>query len=544
MTAERNPETEEQETTENGFSSFGLNAELMKAIDAAGYEEPTPVQRETIPLFLEGKDLIVQAQTGTGKTAAFALPILQRLVRDGKQPQAIVLTPTRELAIQVAGTFHQLGKFESAQVVAVYGGQPIERQLRALRHGADVIVGTPGRVMDHLRRETLSLANITTFVLDEADEMLDMGFIEDIEWILERSPSERQTALFSATMPAPIANLAKKYLRSPVRVSISPERVTVPETEQVYYEVQPRVKVEALTRILDLEQPSSAIIFCRTKREVDELTQRLQSLGYPSEALHGDLSQMQRDRVMARFRSGQDDILVATDVAARGIDVENVSHVINYDIPGDPESYVHRIGRTGRAGRTGVAVTLVTPRERRMLRLIERATGQRIQQRGVPTIEQIKAKERELLGESLAEVIESGDLELPMEVVDELAAYYDPSEIAAAAIRMLMREHAPAEYEELTPAQQAETGMTRLYLDLGRKEGIRPMDIVGAIANEAHIPGKSIGQIEITEKASFVDVPENVAQRVIQALNHTRLRGKPVHAELARPMELRQRHAG
>ncbi|HET7035892.1 MAG TPA: DEAD/DEAH box helicase [Thermomicrobiaceae bacterium] len=543
MTAERNPEDTEQEAKENGFSSFGLNADLMKAIDAAGYEEPTAVQLETIPLFLEGKDLIVQAQTGTGKTAAFALPILQRLVRDGKQPQAIVLTPTRELAIQVAGTFHQLGKFESAQVVAVYGGQPIERQLRALRHGADVIVGTPGRVMDHLRRETLSLANISTFVLDEADEMLDMGFVEDIEWILERSPSERQTALFSATMPAPIANLAKKYLRNPVRISISPERVTVPETEQVYYEVQPRVKVEALTRILDLEQPSSAIIFCRTKREVDELTQRLQSLGYPSEALHGDLSQMQRDRVMARFRAGQDDILVATDVAARGIDVENISHVINYDIPGDPESYVHRIGRTGRAGRTGVAITLVTPRERRMLRTIERATGQRVEQRGVPTIEQIKAKERELLGESLAEVIESADLELPMEVVDELAAYYDPSEIAAAAIRMLMREHAPAEYDELTPAQNAEVGMARLHLDVGRKEGIRPMDIVGAIANEAHIPGKSIGQIEITDKATFVDVPENLAPRVIQALNHTRLRGKPVHAELARPMDLRQRHA-
>lgn len=529
---------------DGGFSTLGLNDDLLKAINAAGYEEPTPVQRETIPLFLQGRDLIVQAQTGTGKTAAFALPILQRLERDGGKPQAIILVPTRELAIQVAGTFHQLGKFEQAQVVAVYGGQPIDRQLRALRHGADVIVGTPGRVMDHLRRETLDLQHITTFVLDEADEMLDMGFVEDIEWILERAPTQRQTALFSATIPDPIARLAQKYLDDPERVSISPERVTVPQIEQVYYEVLPRTKVEALTRILDLEQPTSAIIFLRTKSGVDELTQRLQSLGYPSEALHGDLSQIQRDRVMARFRSGQDDILVATDVAARGLDVENVSHVINYDIPQGPESYVHRIGRTGRAGREGVAITLVTPRERRMLRFIERATGQRIEQRGVPTIEQIKARERELLGESLADVIENGDLETAFMVVDELAQYYDPSEVAAAAIRLLMREHAPGELEEIATTQQAESGMVRIFMNVGRKEGIRPMDVVGAIANEAHIPGKSIGQIEITDKATFVDVPENVAPRVIQALNQSRVRGQPVRAELARPMEARQRRAG
>lgn len=519
-----------------GFADLGLSESVLQAIDAVGFEEPTPIQREAIPLLLSGRDLIAQAQTGTGKTAAFALPIIERLQPNGRRPQALVLAPTRELAVQVAQTFHQLGRVRDTRVLAVYGGQPIERQLRALRHPVEVVVGTPGRVMDHIRRETLDLSNVSTVVIDEADEMLDMGFIEDVEWILDHVPAERQTALFSATIPDRVAALARRYLRDPARVAVEPERVTVPQIEQTYVEVVQRAKVEALTRILDMETPPSAIIFCRTKRGVDELTQQLQSLGYAAEALHGDLAQVQRDRVMARFRSGQAELLIATDVAARGLDVEGITHVINYDIPGDPESYVHRIGRTGRAGRAGAAITLVTPRERRLLREIERATGVRMTRRGVPTPEEVAARQRELLGESLAEVIEANDLEAAMMVVDELAAYYDPSEIAAAAIRMLMRDRGVAEQEEIpTGGGSTEAGMARLFLNLGRKDGIRPMDVVGAIANEARIPGKSIGQIEIMDRYTFVDVPEPVVDRVIQALGRTQLRGRPVRVEIARP---------
>jgi len=528
---------QEQRVTIQGFAELGLAEDLVKSVDDAGFEEPTPVQREAIPLLLAGRDVIAQAQTGTGKTAAFALPIIQRLSGESHDPKALVLTPTRELAIQVAQAMHQFGKRRGTTVLAVYGGQPIDRQLRALRHPVDVVVGTPGRVMDHMRRETLRLSSVRTVILDEADEMLDMGFVEDIEWILERTPEDHQTALFSATMPNRVAQLARSYLHDPKRIVIESESMTVPQTEQAYYEVMPRAKLEALTRVLDLEVPSSAIIFCRTKREVDELTEQLQARGYPAEALHGDLSQTQRDRVMARFRSGQDEILVATDVASRGLDVENISHVINYDIPGDTESYVHRIGRTGRAGKTGIAITLTTPRERRHLRSIEHATGQRIERRGVPTLQEIEERERQMLGESLAEIIEQEDLEMSMMIVDELAAYYDPSEVAAAAIRLLMREHSSEEQQEeaLVATSPAEAGMTRLYLDLGRNDGVRPMDVVGAIANEAHIPGKSIGQIDISDRHTLVDVPNNFAERVVRALSRARLRGKPVNVEYTQP---------
>ncbi len=517
------------------FADLGLSQSTLQAISDVGFEEPTPVQVESVPILLSGRDLIGQAQTGTGKTAAFALPILERIQRGGKLPQALVLAPTRELAIQVAQTFHQLGKAAGIRALAIYGGQPIVRQLRALQYPVDVVVGTPGRIMDHMRRETLDLSDISMLVLDEADEMLNMGFIEDIEWILESVPKERQTALFSATMPDRIVSLANRYLNNPERVSIRAERVTVELTEQSIYEVMPRAKFEALTRILDLEMPDSAIIFCRTKREVDNLTQQLQTLGYPADSLHGDLTQFQRDRVMARFRSGQDEILVATDVAARGLDIENVTHVINYDIPGDAESYVHRIGRTGRAGRQGVAITLMTRRENRMMRMIEQATGQRIKRKQVPTRDQVVARQREMIGASLTEVIEEGKLDQAMVIVNELSVNHDPEEVAAAAIALLMREMGTAEDRGLvTDASLAEAGMTKLYISLGRKDGVRPMDIVGAIANEAQIPGKSIGQIDITETHTLVDVPEPVAERVMRSLARTRLRGKAFNVELAR----------
>jgi len=522
----------------NPFADLGLSDTLLRAVTEVGFEEPMPVQAETIPVMLAGRDVIVQAHTGTGKTAAFALPILQKLEPEGTEPQALVLTPTRELAMQVAQTFHRLGKHVDARVLAVYGGQPIERQLRALRHPVDVVVGTPGRIMDHLRRETLSLRRVRVVVLDEADEMLNMGFIEDVEWILDRTPRERQTGLFSATIPDRIADLAQRYLHAPVRIAIEPEHVTAPRITQVYYEVALRAKVDALARILDLEGPASAIIFCRTKSGVDELVHALQALGYSAEAIHGDMSQLQRDRVMSRFRSGLAQLLIATDLAARGLDIPAVSHVINYDIPSDPESYVHRIGRTGRAGAPGMAITLVTPRERWMLRTIERAIGQRLEQRTTPSRQQIIERQRALLGASLVEIIEKNDLSWALRLVDDLAAYHDPAVVAAAAVKLLAQqrnldpERASALFDE--EMDQPEPGMTRLLLSLGRRDGLRPMDVVGAIANEARIPGKRIGQIEIGERQTTVEVPDELVDRVVRALSRTRLRGKPVRVETMR----------
>ncbi|MDW7981412.1 MAG: DEAD/DEAH box helicase [Thermomicrobium sp.] len=514
----------------SAFAALGLSQPLLDALREVGFEQPMPVQAETIPVLLAGRDAIVQAHTGTGKTASFALPILQRLEPNGHGPQTLVLTPTRELAMQVAEAIHRLGRYLDARVLALYGGQPIERQLRALRHPVDVIVGTPGRVMDHLRRETLQLDEVRTVVLDEADEMLDMGFIEDIEWILERVPAQRQTALFSATMPPRIRQLTQRYLRDPVTVTIHPERVTVPQIRQFVYEVTGPAKVDALARILDFEAPTSAIVFVRTKSGADDLAHRLQSLGYTAEAIHGDLSQAMRDRAMQRFRSGQVDLLIATDVAARGLDIPTVSHVINFDIPGDPESYVHRIGRTGRAGAPGTAITLVEPRERWLLRTIERAIGKRLTVRRIPTREEIVQRQRELLGASLVELIEQRDLSAGHLIVEQLLPYHQAVDIAAAAITLLLEERG-VESELagiLPPGDRPEPGMARLRLELGRRDGIRPADIVGAIANEAGLAGREIGQIEISDRFTVVEVPLAAAERVAAALARTRLRGRPV----------------
>src|SRR5918911_1042732 len=466
------------------FQDLGLSEPVLKAIGELGYEEPTPIQARTILRVLAGADVIAQAQTGTGKTAAFALPIIQRLDRSVRQPQALVLTPTRELAVQVAEAFQSYGKYEPVAILPVYGGQPIERQLRALERGVHVVVGPPGRVLDHIRRGTLKLATVRSVVLDEADEMLDMGFIEDIEAILQETPPERQTMLFSATIPAPIANLAKRYLKNPERISVEAEQLTVPQIRQVYYEVGGRDKFEVLARVIDFEMPSSAIIFCRTKSEVDSLGERLIARAFPAETLHGDLSQIQRDRVMSRFRTGQVELLVATDVAARGLDIEHVSHVINYDIPLDPEIYVHRVGRTGRAGRTGCAITLVTPRERRLLRTIERVTGAPIQRMRLPTISDVVARRRESFKETLRETITGGGLETYQIMAEELGEEYSPTDLAAAAFKLLLGE-SPEETEDKLAEQEREEderdgrarrrrgrdfgperGMARLYIDV------------------------------------------------------------------------------
>jgi ATP-dependent RNA helicase DeaD len=564
------------ETTSStvSFENLGLSEPTLKAITDLGYEEPTPIQSRTITRMLEGSDVIAQAQTGTGKTAAFALPIIERLEAGRHDPQALVLTPTRELAVQVAEAFHAYGKNHGIAVLPVYGGQPIERQLRALSRGVQVVVGTPGRLLDHIQRGTLKLDSVRTVVLDEADEMLDMGFVEDIEAILKETPAERQTALFSATMPAPIAALARQYMREPERITVKSEHMTVPQIRQVYFEVGTRDKFEVLARVLDYERPTSAIIFCRTKSEVDSLGERLIARAYPAETLHGDLSQIQRDRVMARFRSGQVELLVATDVAARGLDIDHVSHVVNFDIPLDPEVYVHRIGRTGRAGREGSAITLVTPRERRLLRMIERMTGAPIRRVRLPTVTDVQARRREAFMETLRETIAQGGLEPYQVLAETLGDEYSPTDLAAAAFKLVLG--APANEEEdllaaqepdLTeerrdrpvrrqgPGYEREGGrgygrgyereggrgpsgdrtMARLYLDVGRDDGVRPADIVGAIANEAGIPGRAIGAIELFERFSFVEVPGQQAERVLRALKQTTIRGRKISPSVAKP---------
>ncbi|MBP1464192.1 DEAD/DEAH box helicase [Candidatus Chloroploca sp. M-50] len=518
------------------FSDLGLSEEQLTAIHELGYDEPTPIQEQAIPVVMSGRDVIAHAQTGTGKTAAFALPIIAR-IKPEKVPQALILTPTRELAMQVAEAFFRYGKHAEVRVAPVYGGQPIERQLRALSRGVQIIVGTPGRIMDHMRRGTLALDNISVVVLDEADEMLDMGFAEDIEYILQQTPAERQTALFSATMPSSVLDLALRYTRDPQRISVVSETLTAPRTKQVYYEVLPREKLDALCRVLDVETPGSAMIFCRTRAEADHLGESLQGRGYLAEVIHGDLSQAMRERVMKRFREGQAELLVATDVAARGLDIADVTHVINYDVPGDPESYVHRIGRTGRAGRTGLAISLITPRERRQIQTIERTTRSHIQRMKLPSLADVAARRREAFREALREVLAAGSLDPYVLMVEEMAESHEVTDLAAAAFKLLLNE---AEQEDTLVSVEGdgagtEPGMTRLFLDVGRLDRVRPADIVGAIANEIGIPGRQIGSIDIYDRFAFVEVPSEHAPRVVRGLGGVSLRGKPVRVSFAKP---------
>lgn len=552
------------------FDDFGLRDELVAALAGLGYEEPTPVQREALPHLLEGRDVVGQAATGTGKTAAFALPLLQRLAeeqRSGAGPQALVLVPTRELAVQVSEALHRYGRGLGARVLPIYGGQPIGRQLGALKRGVDVVVATPGRALDHIRRGTLALQTLTTVVLDEADEMLDMGFAEDIDAILAETPATRQTVLFSATMPPRIASLAKRHLRDPVRLEIAREAAPsgeTPRVRQTAYFVSRSQKLAALGRVLDVEAPTAAIVFCRTRNEVDEVTDALNGRGYRAEALHGGMSQEQRDRAMGRLRSGTADLLVATDVAARGLDVEQLTHVINYDVPSAPEAYVHRIGRVGRAGREGVAITLAEPREHRMLKSIERLTKQRIDVARVPTVADLRARRLELTRASLRELILEDDPEHVRVVVESLADEFDIMAVALAAVTLAHQASVGTddaqEEEEIRDAVPrsdtkkgrerdgskrgagARTGRgadagrgarsnrggptTRIFIGVGRRAGIRPQDLVGAIANEAGVRGGDIGAIEITETGSVVEVPETAATHVIAALRATTIRGK------------------
>ncbi|HWI04678.1 MAG TPA: DEAD/DEAH box helicase, partial [Acidimicrobiales bacterium] len=496
------------------------------------------------------RDLLGQAATGTGKTAAFALPLLQHLAAGsrGKRPTALVLVPTRELAIQVSEAVHRYGRELGARVLPIYGGQPIFRQLSALDRGVDVVVATPGRALDHIGRGTLHLDALKVVVLDEADEMLDMGFAEDIEAIFLSTPAERQTVLFSATMPARIDGMVRRHLREPVKIHMGRASVDsgqTPLVRQVAYVVPRAFKVATLGRILDLESPAAALVFCRTRDEVDQIASTLNGRGYRAEAIHGGMTQEQRDRVMGRLRAGTADLLVATDVAARGLDIEQLTHVVNYEVPSAPDSYVHRIGRVGRAGREGVAITLVEPREHRMLKTIERVTKQRISVEKVPTVADLRSRRLELTRAAVEEAIIDDDFEGYRVVVESLADKYDVMEVALAAMKLVHEATGPvADDEDIPdvvprtdrpakapakgprPARGAGAGMIRLFIGAGRSAGIRPQDIVGAIAGETRLSGRDIGAIEIADRFTLVEVPEPAVDEVVRALRASTIKGK------------------
>ncbi len=537
------------------FAALGISPALVEALTALGYEEPTPIQREAIPPLLAGRDLLGQAATGTGKTAAFALPLLQRLPKGpppSSKPAVLVLVPTRELAMQVAEAFHRYGRAVDARTVPIYGGASFSQQIAVLKRGVHVVVATPGRALDHLRRGTLDLSGISAIVLDEADEMLDMGFADELEGILEAAPVQRQTTLFSATLPPRIAKIADKHLQDPVRVLIVKEPAAagaLPKVRQTAYMLARAQKVPALGLVLDIEDPTLALVFCRTRHEVDSLAESLAGRGYRVEALHGGMTQDQRDRVMKRTRGGTVDVLVATDVAARGLDIEQITHVVNFDVPESPQTYIHRIGRTGRAGREGVAITFAEPREHRLLRSIESLTKQRITVAQLPTVLDVRAKKLELTRGAIREAIIEGDLDRYRVVVEALSTEFDVMDIAAAAVQLAHLAGAGAGGDEIEvpvvvepPARErtrpegragakgskrpAGPKMVKIFVGSGKSSNMRAGDLVGAITNEAKIEGKSIGAIEILDRHSLVELPEELADRVILALRATTIKGK------------------
>jgi ATP-dependent RNA helicase DeaD len=546
------------------FNDLNLRPELMQAIETLGYTEPTPIQAALIPVMLTGVDVIGQAQTGTGKTAAFALPILNNLEPGERHVQALVLCPTRELALQVAGAIYDYGKVQEVRVLAVYGGQPYGPQISRLNRGVDVVVGTPGRLIDLLERNALNISQVRTVVLDEADEMLSMGFIEDIETILADTPTDRQTALFSATLPAPIRRLADRYMHAPQSILIQRAQVTLAAIEQRYYLVNQADKLAALTRLFEIEPVTSALIFVRTRIGTGELANELSRRGFPAESLNGDLSQEARERTLNRFRQNQVKVLVATDVAARGLDIDDISHVFNYDLPDDPEIYIHRIGRTGRAGKTGIAISMVTPREKRLLRQIESLIRQPLVKSALPTEVDIRDhRENELL-ENVKVWLTRARYAREREMVARLVAEgHDPLEIAAAALKLARADEKQRPVAVISEVQEAprpryerdgkrgassdrrprggfsnnsgtvshEIGMVRLSLSMGRAHGIRPNDVVGAIAFHADIPGNTIGKIFIEDQRTLVDVPENLVSQVLSKAGKYSLRRQPFTVE-------------
>lgn len=561
------------------FDEMPLDARILRAVTDMGFEAASPIQMQAIPVQLEGKDMIGQAQTGTGKTAAFGIPLLQEISPDNRKTQAMILCPTRELAIQVADEIRRLAKYmPGIKVLPVYGGQEIVKQIRSLKGGVQIIVGTPGRVMDHMRRKTIRTDEIHTVVLDEADEMLNMGFLEDMETILSQMPEERKTVMFSATMPQAITEIARKFQKDPVMVRVVKKELTVPEVTQYYYEVKPRNKVEVMCRLLDLYSPKLSVAFCNTKKQVDELVQALQGRGYFAEGLHGDLKQEQRDRVMDSFRNGATEILVATDVAARGIDVDDVEAVFNYDIPQDDEYYVHRIGRTGRAGREGRAFSLAVGSEVYKLRDIQRFCRTKIIPQPIPSLNDVTAIKAEKILDEVQEYITDGGLDRMTDILERrlLAEDYTSLELAAAFLKMTMgddnedivdegrplrdlenlgrrggrdsgyghdygrgrgsygtKRRPGREEDEYTDRRGPRNGMTRLFINLGKNQSVKPGDILGAIAGESGMPGRLVGSIDMYDKYTFVEVPREQADSILEAMNRAKIKGRNVHVEKA-----------
>ncbi|MBR3628446.1 MAG: DEAD/DEAH box helicase [Elusimicrobia bacterium] len=544
------------------FTELNLSPEILKAVADMGFEETTPIQSLAIPKMIEGVDLIGQAQTGTGKTAAFGIPILEKILPKEKKVQALIMCPTRELAIQVAEELKALSKYKKGiNIVPVYGGQPIVRQMAALHKGAHIVIGTPGRIIDHIERQTIKLDNTKIVVLDEADEMLDMGFRDDIELILKNLSQDKQTVFFSATMPREFLALTKKYQKNPVNIKVVHEKLTVPQTEQLYCEVREHQKLEALARCIDIADAKLSLVFCNTKRRVDEVTAQLQVRGYSADAIHGDMNQTQRDRVMDKFRNCKIEILVATDVAARGIDVDDVEAVFNFDIPQDIESYVHRIGRTGRAGRTGKAYSFVAGKDIYKIRDIQRYAKVTIKRMPVPSLADVENLRISSFMEKLKETLKKNTFEKYITKIESLITDNITSvDVAAALFEMMLQVENPEKHEDIDMTVNnferdfsrdknskkrfsnskknrhgiaKEAGMTRLFMSIGKSKKVRPGDFVGAIAGETGLSGDIVGSIDIFDKFSFVEVPNEYAQQIIDALNNSNIKGHKVAVEKA-----------
>ena len=526
------------------FEDMNLSPEICRAILDMGFEETTPIQAEAIPPILEGRDVIGQSQTGTGKTAAFGIPCLENIDETDRSLQAVILCPTRELAIQVSEEFRKLLKYkDNIRVLPIYGGQPIDRQIVALKKGVQIIIGTPGRVMDHMRRHTLKMDHVRMMVLDEADEMLDMGFREDIETILVKVPAEHQTLLFSATLSPEILDITKRFQNDPVFVKIVRKELTVPNIEQYYFDVKEKNKLDALTRMIDIYDPKLALVFCNTKKRVDDLVEALQGRGYFAEGLHGDLKQPQRDKVMQKFRNGTIELLVATDVAARGIDVDDVDIVFNYDVPQDEEYYVHRIGRTGRAGRSGKAFTFCVGKEIYKLRDIMRYTKTKIIQQKLPTLTDVETMKTNLFLDQIREILKEERLGSYMDTVESMMGEeYTAMDVAAALLKYNISAFKVDDSDILDDINLGGTElyggdsekMVRVFLNVGKKQKVRAKDIVGAIANEAGVPGKALGAIDLYDDYTFVDVPHEYLRDVMVAMKNCRIKNKKVHAEIAK----------
>ena len=542
------------------FTELNLSQEILKAVTDMGFEEASPIQSLAIPKMIEGVDIIGQAQTGTGKTAAFGIPILEKISPKEKKIQALIMCPTRELAIQVAEELKSLSKYKRGiNIVPVYGGQPIVRQMSVLNKGAHIVIGTPGRIIDHIERKTIKLDNTKIVVLDEADEMLDMGFRDDIELILKNLPEQKQTAFFSATMPREFLSLTKKYQKNPINIKVVHEKLTVPQIEQLYCEVREHQKLEALARCIDMADAKLSLVFCNTKRRVDEVTAQLQVRGYSADAIHGDMNQTQRDRVMDKFRNCKIEILVATDVAARGIDVDDVDAVFNFDIPQDIESYVHRIGRTGRAGRTGKAYSFVAGKDIYKIRDIQRYTKVNIKRMPVPSLADVENIRISSFMEKLKETLKKNTFEKYVSKIESLITDNTTSvDVAAALFEMMLQVENPEKHEDIDMSVNyrerdffrdknikqrnsrnkrnrhgREEGMSRLFINIGKNKKVKAGDFVGAIAGEAGMNGDLVGAIDIFDKYTFVDVPQEYEQKVINALNNSNIKGNKVKVEKA-----------